>query len=318
MSGLLRNWGWAPALAAILSAGCNLEVAAPPAGSAGQSAVGAAPSGPVGRGEAIRIATFNIQVFGQSKLEKPHVMEVLARTVRRFDVVAIQEIRSSNQDVMPRFVELINSDGSRYDFVIGPRLGRTSSKEQYAFVFDSTRIGIDPQSIYTMADPHDLLHREPLVARFYVRGPPVGEAFTFTLVNIHTDPDETRQELDALADVFRIAQTQGEDDVILLGDLNVDDRRMGELGRLPGIAWVISGQPTNTRRTRQYDNLVFDARATVEYTGVANVFDLQSEFGLTLEQVLEVSDHLPVWAEFSPYENYSGRGLASRPAAETR
>ncbi len=310
MTGFWRAAGRAALLmAAVLGAGCNLELEPAPGGSQATAPPAAAPD----RGETLRIATFNIQVFGQSKLNKPEVMDVLARTVRRFDVVAIQEIRSVEQDVMPRFVELINADGSRYDFVIGPRLGRTSSKEQYAFVFDTTRVAVDPQSIFTLADPQDLLHREPLAARFMALGPPSHEAFTFTLVNIHTDPDETDQELDALDDVFRIVQAQGEDDVILLGDLNVDDRRLGELGRLPGIAWVIAGAPTNTRRSKSYDNIVFDARTTVEYAGYAGVFDLQAEFGLTLDQALEVSDHLPVWAEFRRWENQAGQPMALRP-----
>ncbi len=42
---------------------------------------------------------------------------------------------------------------------------------------------------------------------------------------VHTDPDETDTELDALDDVFAAVQRSGngEDDVILLGDLNVDE-----------------------------------------------------------------------------------------------
>ncbi len=295
-------------LAALLAVGCNLELG--PAPVANETPT---PPAATDRGDTLRIATFNIQVFGQAKLEKPAVMDVLVRIVRQFDVVAIQEIRSAQQDVLPRFVEMLNADGSRYDFVIGPRLGRTSSKEQYAFVFDTTRVAVDPQSIFTLADPDDLLHREPLAARFIALGPPPEEAFTFTLVNIHTDPDETDQELDALDDVFRIVQAQGEDDVILLGDLNVDHRRLGELGRVPGIAWVISGEPTNTRRTKSYDNILFDTRSTVEYAGYAGVFDFRAEFGLTLEEALEVSDHLPVWAEFRRWENQPGRPLAALP-----
>ena len=119
--------------------------------------------------DAITIASFNIQVFGQSKLKKSAAMNVLAKVVRRFDVVAIQEIRSK-KDVMRPFVELINSDGSRYDFVIGQRLGRTSSKEQYAFVFDTTRIQAMPGSTYTVPDLDDHLHREPLATSFRVVG----------------------------------------------------------------------------------------------------------------------------------------------------
>ena len=41
-------------------------------------------------GDTISIASFNIQVFGQSKLKKADAMEVLAQIVRRFDVIAIQ------------------------------------------------------------------------------------------------------------------------------------------------------------------------------------------------------------------------------------
>ena len=235
-------------------------------------------------------------------------MQVLADVVRRFDVVAIQEVRSTDDTVVPQFVSLINATGVRYDFVIGPRLGRTNSKEQYAILFDTSRIEIDPSSVYTAADPQDLLHREPLVARFRPRGVPPNQAFTFSLVNIHTDPDETDSELDALAGVFTGVQGNGsgEDDVILLGDLNVDEYHLGNLGRLPGIGAVVSGVPTNTRRDKTYDNIVFDRRMTIEYTGRWGVLDLMQTFQLTEAQALEVSDHMPVWAEFSAYEGAIG------------
>jgi hypothetical protein len=116
-------------------------------------------------GDTIKICSFNIQVFGTSKLKKSQAMDVLTRVVRRFDVVAIQEVRSTDDNVVPQFVAMVNADGSRYDFVIGPRLGRTNSKEQYAVLFNTARIEVDRASVYTVADPQDLLHREPMVAR---------------------------------------------------------------------------------------------------------------------------------------------------------
>jgi endonuclease/exonuclease/phosphatase family metal-dependent hydrolase len=268
----------------------------------------------------IRIASFNIQVFGTSKSSKPMVMDILARIVRNFDVVAIQEIRSKDQDIIPNFVELINSAGRHYDYVIGPRLGRTSSKEQYAFIYDVTTIEIDRSQLYTVEDPDDLLHREPLVGWFRVRGPAAEQAFTFSLVNIHTDPDETDIELNALDDVFRVVRDDGrqEDDVILLGDLNVDDRHLGELGQISGISWVISGTPTNTRGTAQYDNIVFHSQATREFTGRGGIFDFLRQYNLSIEEALEVSDHLPVWAEFSSYEGGQPGRIASGPSDTTR
>jgi endonuclease/exonuclease/phosphatase family metal-dependent hydrolase len=288
-----------------------------PAGAPGTAVATATPTNRpplTGRASTIRVASFNIQVFGESKIDKPDVMNVLAEVTRRFDVVAIQEIRAKRDDIVPRFVELINSTGRKYDYVVGPRLGRTNSKEQYAFVFDTATIEVDRTALYTVSDPSDRLHREPLVGWFRARGPPPDQAFTFSLVDIHTDPDETTQELNALDEVFRAVRDDGrdEDDVIILGDLNVDDRHLGDLGEVPNIAWVISGVPTNMRGNRQYDNILFSKLATVEYTGRAGVFDLPREFNLNLDQALQVSDHMPIWAEFSAYEGGQPGRVASR------
>ena len=267
-------------------------------------------------GDTIRIASFNIQVFGKSKLSKTHVMDRLAQIVRQFDLVAIQEIRSKDQGIVPQFVDLINAADRQYDYVIGPRLGRTSSKEQYAFVFDTASVEVDRDQLYTVDDQQDdVLHREPLVGWFRVRGPPADEAFTFTLVNIHTDPDEVEKEVNALDDVYRAVRDdgRGEDDVIVLGDLNADDQNLGQLGRLSGITCAISRVPSNTRRTKLYDNLVFSRHAVTEYTGRSGVFDFMRQFNLTLEAALEISDHLPVWAEFSVYEGGQPGRIATLP-----
>jgi endonuclease/exonuclease/phosphatase family metal-dependent hydrolase len=266
-------------------------------------------------GEAIKIASFNIQVFGQSKLSKPRVMDILARIVRQFDVVAIQEIRSKDQDVMPRFIEIINAAGRSYDFVIGPRIGDTSSKEQYAFVFDRQTIEVDRTFTYTVNDPDNLLHREPLVGWFRTRGPSEDEAFTFTLINVHTDPDIVATEMSVMDDVFRVVRDDGrdEDDVIILGDFNADDAHLGELGQVPGITWAISGIPTNVRRTKQYDNLIFHGQATREFVGRGGVLDFMRDYNLSVDEALEVSDHLPVWAEFSIFEGGTPGYVATRP-----
>jgi endonuclease/exonuclease/phosphatase family metal-dependent hydrolase len=265
-------------------------------------------------GETIRIASFNIQVFGESKVQDAPVMDVLARIARNFDVIAVQEIRARGQDVVPMFVDKINSAGRRYDYVIGERLGRSSSKEQYAFIFDTQSLEVDRQQLYTVADPDDLLHREPLVALFRVRGPAPQNAFTFTLVNIHTDPDEVERELSVLDDVFMAVRNDGrnEDDIILVGDFNADDRHLGELGHISGLVPVIAGLPTNTKGTHQYDNILFVEQATREFTGRGGVFDFMREYNLTMEQALKVSDHLPVWAEFSIYEGGQAGRFAGR------
>jgi|GEM_PF-269522 len=284
----------------------------PPAAAPGApSPVPAAPGKPA---DAITIGSFNIQVFGESKIAKPQVVDVLVRVVRGFDVVAIQEVRAKSDGVIPQFISAINADGSRYQYVIGPRLGRTSSKEQYVFIYDTTRIELDPSSVGTSPNPGDRLHRPPLHARFRTRANPPEAGFSFWLVDTHTDPDEVKQEVDALAQVFMEmkALRPDEDDVILLGDLNASPQQFGRIRQIPGIGWAVSGVPTNTRRNKTYDNIIFDQAATAEYTGRWGVLDLQNTFGLSLDKALEVSDHNPVWATFRPWE---ARQLAAADAA---
>ncbi len=277
---------------------------------------GPAPPSPMLGGPAIRIASFNIQVFGDSKGSKPYIMQALASIIQNFQIVAIQEIRTQDDYFIDNFLRnYVNKNGRMYDKVIGPRLGRSNSKEQYAFIYDTAAIEVNSRMVYTVNDPEDMLHREPLVAMFRVRGVPPQDAFTFVLINIHTDPDETDTELDTLAQVYQVVRRNagGEDDIILLGDLNVDDQHLGQLGRLDGVKPVVRNTFTNTRQTEEYDNFVLHQASTAEFSGRWGVFDVQKQLGLTMDQALQVSDHLPIWAEFSAYESAAPGRVANRP-----
>jgi endonuclease/exonuclease/phosphatase family metal-dependent hydrolase len=274
-------------------------------------------SAPMFGGPAIRIASFNIQVFGDAKAAKPYLMATLAAIIHNFHVVAIQEVRTQDDYFLDNFLRnYVNQKGRVYDKIVGPRLGRSSSKEQYAFLYDAAAIEVNRYSIYTVNDPDDLLHREPLVAMFRVRGPPPQQAFTFVLVNVHTDPDETDAELLALAQVYQAVRraSGGEDDIILLGDLNVDDQHLGQLGKLEGVRPVVRGVFTNTRQNALYDNFVLHQQSTAEFTGRWGVYNFQQLFNLTPDQALQVSDHLPIWAEFNAYESAAPGRVASSGA----
>ena len=90
--------------------------------------------------ETLRIGAFNIQIFGISKASKPEVMDVLADIIRTYDVIAIQEIRDKSQTALPSLVNLVNADGSQYEYIVSERLGRTTSKEQYAYIYNTGTI----------------------------------------------------------------------------------------------------------------------------------------------------------------------------------
>src|SRR5690242_8651975 len=54
--------------------------------------------------QTIRIATFNIQVFGEAKLNDPEVMHTIVGILKNFDLIAIQEVRAVTQDIMPQLI----------------------------------------------------------------------------------------------------------------------------------------------------------------------------------------------------------------------
>ena len=82
--------------------------------------------------------------MGKSKSQKPEVMDTLAGIVRKYDVVAIQEIKNKSGEVPPAFKAKINEEGATYDFVISERTGKNpddaSSREQYAVYFAHFRL----------------------------------------------------------------------------------------------------------------------------------------------------------------------------------
>ena len=265
--------------------------------------------------DTLRIGSFNIQDFDQSKAAKPHIMEMLARVGKQFDVLAIQEVRSASPDIIPKLVSLMNQDGSEFDFVVGPRVGPENQTEQYAFVYDRDRLIMDRENLYSVQDPGDLFRHDPLVGWFRTRGPNLGEAFTFSLVNVRVDAHNCEAELDLLDNVlFSVRDDgRGEDDIILLGDFHSNEQNLGQLGQISGLRAAIAGLPTDTRYSAHFDNILFEVAATQEFNGMSGVFDFMRKFNLSLDEALEVSDHLPVWAEFTLLEGgYPGR-VAVRP-----
>jgi endonuclease/exonuclease/phosphatase family metal-dependent hydrolase len=264
--------------------------------------------------DTIRVATFNIQRFGDKKSQQREVMESLAHLIAQFDVVAIQEVQSAEMTPIRVLVDILRASGGRYSATVSERLGRDTYKESYAFVWDETRVRMT-QEAYVVQDPNERMPREPMVASFEARsGTPDGRhPFRFTLINVHTSPalvaeSAIENELNVLDDVFvRVReydyQTTGEEDCIMLGDLNVDANNLRELGQIPGVQTIAPNLKTNTRRTKTYDHILIDRNFTREFTGRYGLIDLQQYFGIDEEQALTISDHMPLWAEFSAYES---------------
>ncbi|MBI4441699.1 endonuclease/exonuclease/phosphatase family protein [Candidatus Woesearchaeota archaeon] len=240
----------------------------------------------------IRIATFNIQAFGESKRQKKDVMDVLTKTIREFDLVAIQEIRDNTETTLPYFLQKINElPGDKYAGIVGPRLGRTMSKEQYAFLYNTVKVHY--KMSYTYYDKRDVFEREPFIAQFSCN------RFDFTLVTIHTKPTDASREIHGLVDVVNdtLRHLTDDKDIIVVGDFNADGTYFSETTttglREPRFFWAVTDDMDTTvaQSSNTYDRIVFQQHYTAEdFTGRVGVFT----DGLSKQ----VSDHYPVWAIF--------------------
>jgi endonuclease/exonuclease/phosphatase family metal-dependent hydrolase len=247
-----------------------------------------------------RIATFNIQVFGTTKAGKPDVMAVLAEIVRQYDIVAVQEIKDARNKVPGQFLKAINADGSAYDMRVSDRTGQQpndrSSREQYAYYFDTETVTSDGPGVLFDDSAEDLFQREPYLARFIAKG----GNFSFVLASIHTKPDRAVTEIAALVYVVSWARDQWpeEDDVIVLGDFNAgcDYAAPHVLDSLelagPDYIWIVPHDAdTNLAgRACAYDRIVTTTGTADDF---ADNWDVDRAF-----TDKRVSDHWPVWAEF--------------------
>ncbi|MFN3189904.1 MAG: endonuclease/exonuclease/phosphatase [Aureliella sp.] len=288
----------------------STEASGSPVGSMTSAAAGTSKANLLGKrariknaGSSIRVASFNTSSLGPAKMAKSHAMESLVKIARRYDVIALQGIQTSRDDVLPILIERLNQSGRQYDYLIGPRVGRIAPKMQYAIVFDTERLETDRYQLYTVDDPEDLITYEPLVGWFRCKDVPASEAFTFSLINVMVDPNLAEAEHKILPLIAQAVLSDGrdEDDWIIAGDIRGNAASIGTLDPLQ-TRFAIRDIPTDLSGTQSLDTIFFSSQATAEYTGRSGAFDFLRKFNLSLESALEVSEHMPVWAEFSVVE----------------
>ena len=253
----------------------------------------------------IKIAAFNIQVFGKTKRAKEDVMQTLKKIAKEFDIMLVQEIRDSKEETASYYLDKINEglDHPKFAFIKSARLGRTSSKEAYAYFYNTCQVEILENSDYVYEDTNDVFEREPYIASFKAAD------FDFTLTGIHIKPDDADSEIAHLAEVVDsiLNKNPNEKDIIVMGDFNADGSYFDEDTtsnpfKSPQYHWVITNDmDTMTKTGWTYDRMIItDNTLNYEYIpNSAKVFYFDQEYGITDQDfVARVSDHYPVYARF--------------------
>ena len=255
------------------------------------------------RSEVARIATFNIKVFGKTKMGKPEVVTQLVDTVLQYDLVAIQEIKDIDETVPYDFLaELNNASGNFWNMSLSVRSGTQaddqSSQEQYAYYYNhSVFREIGEGELYNDS-ANDYFQREPYRAQFeLLNASGNSSGFDFTLFTIHTKPASALAEIDALHVVIQSYQENAstETDVILLGDLNADcsyatAQELWESPlRQPQYNWLVNDIADTTVSST---DCAYDRIITLDDLNGRLVGSWGIDTSITNTSV---SDHYPVW-----------------------
>jgi deoxyribonuclease-1-like protein len=262
------------------------------------------------RSEVARVASFNIRIFGDTKMSNETVVAELVDIFQRYDMVAVQEIKDIDQEVPYLFLDELNNFNNlsnttnltEWELVLSERSGTQeddqNSQEQYAFYYRPTVFSpIDNGTLYDDSS-NDSFQREPFLAKFVLLdtyGNSTGTDIVF--VNIHTKPTLAVEEMSALGDVISWGQTNysADDDYVILGDFNGDCSyaSYNELVELPisseNYTWLIPDDADTTVGDSRcaYDRIVSTSQLDGRLTGIWGVDEAISGPA--------VSDHKPVW-----------------------
>lgn len=228
--------------------------------------------------DTIKIANWNLQVFGESKASKNELMDFYVSVIDDYDIIFIQEIRDESGEA---FDTLCNLLSYKYLCKNSSRAGRTAMKEQYGIFWREDIELVELQDFNP--DPEKRWERPPIKAYFNIDG------YEITIFNIHTTPDDVPNELNYLEDVI-----VGKGNTIVLGDLNADCNYYNPLSEddFDDWHWVIKDYEDTTVKATDcaYDRIIMNDEAYEEYI----------QCGIYKENITkDVSDHYLVWVEIN-------------------
>ena len=283
--------------------------------------------------ENLVVASWNIKEFGHTTQRLPEAYFYLAEVISRFDVVAIQEVKSTLRD-LEIVMRLL---GSRWDYLVNDITeGTAGNSERSAYLFNTDRValgGLAGELVVWDALATDLgtnlrqLKRTP-----YTTGFKAGWK-AFAMVNVHLHPgkndanaalrDEEVRLLEGMLAHKLDSGALWNRNLVLVGDFNLYDNEPGSTSwRLADAATVqrlvtagyseidrLRGVDTNISETEAYDRF---------FVRKSDYFRVVQRDGQENGGVFDPFDHVFTSAQRDTYANemkavYGGGGDLDDP-----
>jgi deoxyribonuclease-1-like protein len=245
-----------------------------------------------------KILSWNLENYGKSKSETE--INYIASIILDYDIIAIQEVVAGygGAQAVAKLVEILNQKGSKWDYTVSDPTSSSSYKaERYAFIWKTSKVKLKGKP--WLEKKYNLeIDREPYFATFEI-----GKK-NITLSNFHAITKNRNPETEIK--YFKFLPAEYPDlNLIFVGDFNCPQSHtvfypLKKMGYTP----ILQNQKTTLKQkckndvclASEFDNIFYKA-INVKYLN-SGIIPFYKNFN-SLSEARKISDHLPVWIEFS-------------------
>lgn len=253
----------------------------------------------IDRATTVSICSWNLKDFGKSKSDTE--IEFIANTIKRYDIVLIQEVVAKDPggaQAVGRLGDALNRKGANWEYRISDATSGENSykRERYAFMWKPSKVSLIGRP-WLEKKYSEVIDREPFFATFRS-----GDK-SFTLINFHAITKKMQPETEIK--YFKYLPSEYPHlNLIFCGDFNLPQSHsvfnpLKKINYLP----ILTRQKTSLRKTcyngdclaSEFDNIFYNINKVEKissgaihfYKGFDNISDARL-----------LSDHLPIYASF--------------------
>jgi len=245
----------------------------------------------------VKLLSWNIENFGKSKSSAE--IDFIANTVKNYDVIAIQEVVAGKggSQAVALLADALNRKGAKWDYSISnPTSGSAHKTERYAYLWKTAKVKKVGEA-WLEKKYHLEIDREPYFCTFEY------QFKQFTLVNFHaiTKSQQPETEIKYFKYLPAAYPTLN---LIFVGDFNCPESHtvFNPLKKM-GYSATFIAQKTSLKKTcvngdclaSEFDNIFYNSK--IQNLDAAVILFYKS-FS-SLQEAKAISDHIPVWIEFS-------------------
>lgn len=245
-----------------------------------------------------KLLSWNLENFGKSKSNQE--VEFIANVIKDYDIVTIQEVVAGNggAQAVVRLADALNRKGSKWDYRISdPTSSSTYKTERYAFLWKSNNLKLKGKP-WLEQKYHKEMDREPYFASFEIKGK------TITIASFHAITKSKQPETEIK--YFKLLpQEYPNQNLLFAGDFNCPQSHsvftpLKKMGFTPILINQKTSLKTKPKRgnylASEYDNIFYKTNSINLIK--SDVILFYKNF-ISLKEARKISDHLPIWFEFS-------------------